>query len=161
MKNKSSQNLRRWSEVLKYSERVCVSVWVCVCVCVCVWVTALCPGAAVSCRCFRWTNRDKALSIRTDQHHGRSTWRGSVCRPEAVATATGGMTGEERGWEEEGRWQKPHTCTGWRTQTDIQFCRCKFEDHLVLHLLVVDKQQTHRSSATGEFSKLSLKFSCV
>lgn len=28
------------------------------------------------------------------------TWHGSVCRPEAVSMAAGGMTGEEMGWED-------------------------------------------------------------
>lgn len=51
------------------------------------WGAATRPGGAVTWRCFRWTNRDKAPSIRTDQ---RQSW--SVCRPEA-----NGMTGEEAG----------------------------------------------------------------
>lgn len=61
----------------------------------CVWMTVPFPGDAVTRQCFRLTNRDKALSIRSDQHQRPLTWHGSVCRPEAVTAATGKMTGEE------------------------------------------------------------------
>lgn len=132
---KSCQHLKGWSKVLRMNMSLCVCVRVCACGCVSVWATVPLPGGAVTCRCFRWTNRDKALSIRTDQHQSRPTWHGSVCRPEAVATATGGMTGGERGWEERAGNRSRETTHLHRppcARADMSFYWCTSEDHVFL-----------------------------
>lgn len=41
------------------------------------------PGDTPTRRRFRWTNRDKAVPISTDQHQSCSTWHWSACRLEA------------------------------------------------------------------------------
>lgn len=91
------------------------SQWRCRCFCLHDGQLTFPAGAATS-RRFRWTNRDKALSVRNDQHQSRPTSHGSDCQcPEAVA--------KQEGWqprrEAERRAQvagKPHTCTD-RTST--------------------------------------------